>query len=112
MTAADLPARFRLIIEQVVERIAAGDFDGLARDYSRSDHDLGVWAREYPATFIPLPPEAWHHVDAYFLADHDAWKVDVDLWSREEGRSDMTLQVTVWEEAGATKLTIDDLHAL
>ncbi|MGN9889413.1 hypothetical protein [Micromonospora sp. L31] len=24
----------------------------------------------------------------------------------------MTLQVTVWEEAGAIKLTIDDLHAL
>ncbi|MFE9207606.1 hypothetical protein, partial [Micromonospora sp. NPDC007230] len=48
----------------------------------------------------------------HFLADHDAWKVNVDLWSREEGRSDMTLQVTVWEEAGAIKLTIDDLHAL
>ncbi|NJP35376.1 DUF7668 domain-containing protein [Micromonospora thermarum] len=112
MTAADLPARFRTIIEQVVERIAAGDFDGLARDYSRSDHDLGAWAREYPATFIPLPPEAWNHANAYSLADDDAWKVDVDLWSRENGRSDMTLQVTIWEEAGAITLTIDDLHAL
>ncbi|MGN9889414.1 hypothetical protein [Micromonospora sp. L31] len=68
MTAADLPARFRPIIEQVVERIAAGDFDGLARDYSRPDHDLGVWARDYPATFIPLPPEAWNHAEAYSLA--------------------------------------------
>lgn len=112
MTAADLPARFRPIIEQVAERIAAGDFAGLARDYSRPGHDLGLWAREYPATFIPLPPEAWRHAGAYFLADHDAWKVDVDLWSQEEGRSDMTLQVTVWEETDGIKLTIDDLHVL
>jgi hypothetical protein len=112
VTAADLPARFRPVIEQVVERIAAGDFAGLARDYSRSGQDLGLWAREHPATFIPMPPEAWHHVDAYFLADHGVWKVDVDLWSQEEGRSDMTLQVKVWEEADAIKLAIDDLHTL
>ncbi len=96
----------------MVDRIAAGDFDGLARDHAQPDSDVGLWAREYPATFIPLPPEAWRHVHTFFLADHDAWKVDVALWSLEEGRSDMTLQVTVWEEAGAIKLTIDDLHVL
>nr|WTA70792.1 hypothetical protein OHB51_17230 [Micromonospora sp. NBC_00855] len=96
----------------MAERIAAGDFDGLTRDHSPSDHDLGVWAREYPATFIPLPPEAWNYAEASFLADHDAWKVDLALWSREEGRSDMTLQVTVCEEAGHIKLTINDLHVL
>lgn len=96
----------------MVDRIAVGDFDGLARDYAQPDSDLGLWAREYPATFIPLPPEAWRHVYAHFLADHDAWMVDVALWSLEEGRSDMTLQVTVWQEAGTIRLTIDDLHVL
>jgi hypothetical protein len=53
-----VPERFRPILERIVERIVAGDYDALSRDHSPYHHhplhDLGVWAREYPATFVPF----------------------------------------------------------
>lgn len=38
--------------------------------------------------------------------------VDVGMWTAEEGRSDLTLQLTVIERAGAIAIAIDDLHVL
>lgn len=41
------------------------------------------------------------------------WSVYVDLWTEEEGRSDLTLEMTVIDGPGpAFSLEIDDLHVL
>jgi hypothetical protein len=99
-----------------VNRIAAGDYDGLARDFTahadESDYDLGLWARGYPATFTPLLPEAWKYADAFYIAERDHWHVVLDLWSAEEGRSDLTLEVMISEHAGQIELVITDLHVM
>jgi hypothetical protein len=71
MNVDAVPERFRPLLAEVVSRIAAGDYDGLARDFiahaDESDYDLGLWARGYPAAFTPLPPEAWTYADAFYI---------------------------------------------
>ena len=113
-----VPQRFRPVIEDVVCRVAAGDYAGLKRDGidSYPDGDLSLWIREYGdggATLVPLPDEAWDSAQAS-PADHEpgTWFVVVDLWTLEEGRSDLSLEATVREAGDRIDLTIDDLHVL
>ena len=46
-------------------------------------------------------------------AEPPAWSVVVPLWTREEGRSDLTAELTLTESsAGEIDLELDDLHVL
>ncbi|MCU0522996.1 MAG: hypothetical protein MUF84_20210 [Anaerolineae bacterium] len=43
----------------------------------------------------------------------ERWSVYVDLWTAEEGRSDLTLELTVSDSTGEFyEVAIDDLHVL
>jgi len=114
----DVPARFRPALESIVERLAAGDLQGLKRDGidHRPDADLSLWIRDYgPAgvTIAPLPEEAWASADAFPIDGRPGqWAVVVDLWTREEGKSDLSMEATVTESPEGISVVIDDLHVL
>ena len=60
---------------------------------------------------ITLPAEAFSLVDSYPVKGRQAtWAVDVPLWTAEEGRSDLTLSLTVSESREGVRLELDDLH--
>ena len=40
------------------------------------------------------------------------WSVSVPLWTHEEGRSDLTLELTVIEKGSKMEVEIDNLHVL
>ena len=65
-----VPDRFKPMITAIVARVAQGDFNGLTRDFARhaddDRHDLGMWVRDYPATVVPLPEEAWRYASAEY----------------------------------------------
>jgi hypothetical protein len=43
----------------------------------------------------------------------EAWSVYLDLWTAEEGRSDLTLELTLRDSpAGIYSVELDDLHVL
>lgn len=109
-----VPERFRPALTAIVDRLVAGDYAGVAREHSPyrddPDYDFGVWARQYPATFVPLPEAAWEHASATPLDDGSGWAVDVFMWSREEGLSDMMLTVFVRERDGEIQVEVHDLY--
>lgn len=45
---------------------------------------------------IPLPEKAWETSVTRWFGDH--WDCLVDLWTEEEGRSDLVLELDVWED--------------
>ena len=53
---------------------------------------------DYGGTLVSLPTEAWDTSVCIWNGDH--WSALVDLWTKEEGRSDLVLQVRI-SEAGA-----------
>jgi hypothetical protein len=113
-----VPERFRPALEAVVERLAAGDYEGLKRDGidPHPDADLSYWIRDYGpsgATVVLLPEEAWASADAIETVVPGEWAVVVWLWTREEGRSDLAMEATVTESPdGGASVVVDNIHVL
>ena len=114
-----VPVAWRPAIESVVERLAAKDYAGLARDglvshsAQANDPGIGTWLEDYPATLTRLPAEAWDHAERGRLSNSpEAWWVVVDLWTAEEGRSDLSMEATVQEVDGKVRVVIDNVHVM
>jgi hypothetical protein len=59
---------------------------------------------------VPLPEEAWEVADAFPIADRPGeWAVVVDLWTREEGRSDLSMEARVTESRKGVSV-IENIH--
>jgi hypothetical protein len=82
-------------------RLSAAEIESAVRSYRYS-------LRHWPAS-EPLP------IDAIEITNSNprAWSVQVDAFTAEEGRSDLTLELTVTEtETGAYTVHFNDLHVL
>jgi hypothetical protein len=113
-----VPERFRPALAEVVERLASLDYQGLKRDGVDPfpGSDLSVWIRSYGdagVTIVPLPDEAWARGSGGPVDGCPGqWWVDVPLWTREVGMSDLFLQATVTESAGGIVVVINDVRVL
>jgi hypothetical protein len=58
----------------------------------------------YGATLMELPEEAWQTSCAQWMHGH--WDVLVDLWTAEEGRSDLVLDARVFETDGGFQIEV------
>ncbi len=108
--------KFRPSLRSVVDELVKGNFEGLERDGRAGRvgaEGLQRAISEYRRHLIALPEEAFEISDALELTTHlSAWAVDLDLWTVEEGRSDLALSATVTEADGDVRVEIDDLHVL
>jgi len=106
-----IPALRDVVHELVVGNFAKLEADGRAGRLSAKD--LQQVLEEYGRTFIDVPDEAFEIGDAYPVENEkDTWAVDLDLWTLEEGRSDLTLTMTVRETDKGIMIEIDDCHML
>ena len=112
-----IPEKLRPALNELVNELINGNYEKLEADGRAgrlTAHDLKNRLTEYRRTFIPLPDAAFDQGEMYTLIDGDGKSrgVDLDLWTMEEGRSDLTLQLTVRDTGTAIVLQIDDLHVL
>jgi hypothetical protein len=103
-------------IRSVVDTLVKGHFDQLEHDGRSgrlSSHELQAALHAYGRTLIPLPDEAFRLAEVSPITGQTAtWAVDVPLWTAEEGRSDLTLSLTVSDSQHGVHVEIDDLHTL
>ena len=65
-----------------------------------------------------MPPMDTDRIPSGSTTDHeptdkpDVWDVSVDLWTAEEGRSDLTLEGQVRDDGSAVILRIERIHTL
>lgn len=59
-------------------------------------------------TLISLPDESWDTSIALWFGDR--WHCLVDLWTEEEGRSDLILDVDVFENAAQSRFRVNMVH--
>ncbi|QNE17818.1 hypothetical protein F1D05_07740 [Kribbella qitaiheensis] len=109
-----VPERFRPLLAHVIDLVAAGDLDGLRRDprIALSDPDDPLyWVREYPGTVVKLPEEAWEFAEVIIARDDGVtWSVAVDLWTAEEGRSDLILEAEVRQHRDGLVIEVENIH--
>ncbi|MEU8660586.1 DUF7668 domain-containing protein [Actinoplanes philippinensis] len=59
-------------------------------------------------TLVPLPDEAWNTSVAIWRGDH--WNCLVNLWTAEEGRSDLALDADIFERGGSYRYRVNLVH--
>jgi hypothetical protein len=104
-------------VRSVVELLAAGKYDDLEKltDGRRlTSAEMALAVREYGRCLIAPPDDAYEELDVVQVQNRvpAEWSVWMPLWSKEEGRSDLTLQLTVREVDGDLLVELDDIHVL
>lgn len=109
-----VPERFRSPVRAVVQRLVDRDYEGLARDgVVVGGGDIGYWIEDYPAVLASLPDEAWDLSKAGHVEGRPGcyWFV-LDLWTAEEGRSDLSMEGEILETADGITVLVHDVHVL
>lgn len=114
-----VPERWQAVLGEIVHRLVVGDYAGLAADGLVSytddpaDTSIGRWIEDYPAHLVDLPDEAWAYSEhGPWVNAPGSWWVIVDLWTAEEGRSDLSMEATVWDDGISTSAKVDNVHVM
>jgi hypothetical protein len=112
------PGKFRDTVSALTDRLATGDYEGLcrlARASRLSSADVKRVVQDYGRHLIPLPSAALEAIDLVPVSNShpQRWSIVVPLWTTEEGRSDLSLELTVEDSSAlAYAVELDDLHVL
>lgn len=94
-----IPVAWRQSFREIVAAFIAGDYrltSGVA-NVAPIPADKAVhiqrYIKDYGAKLVQLPEETWHSSVCILAGNH--WDALVDLWTHEEGRSDMVLHARV-----------------
>lgn len=106
----------RSIVIDLLVLLADGDYESIMErcGYSLLDgDDLQAAVAEYGRKVI-APPADYPFLRACELRARavPTWHVEADLWTEEEGRSDLTLEMTIEFETSGPVIGINNLHAL
>ncbi|WAS91844.1 DUF7668 domain-containing protein [Nannocystis punicea] len=91
----------RNLTREIIQQIADRDLDRIRLEPGSDREDFKLALREYPATFVAIPEHGLDEMDAFKpTSGYVSWCVELPLWTKEEGRSDMWLFLNVREEGG------------
>jgi hypothetical protein len=101
-------------IRNIVQDILGGNYEDivLRKENGRIDiNDLENVIKEYNKTIIPLPEEAFSIAELYKINDNQI-DIYIPLWTKEEGRSDLTLFLSCYNTNETLTVEINDLRVL
>jgi hypothetical protein len=103
------------IVRSLATKIANGKYQEAVADClaSRlSAEDLRKAIDDYGRNFIEPPIDAYRNLDAVEVQISEAptWSVWAPLWTAEERRSDLEMQLTIQLLDGRWQVEFDDLH--
>lgn len=108
--AHPIAGAWRPMLREVVRRFALGDYHlaqgvpGVEPVSAATAEQVRDYLAEYGATLVELPEDTWQTSVAQWMETH--WDILVDLWTAEEGRSDLVLDGKVVETSTGPRLTI------
>ena len=111
-----IPESFRAPISELVDVLVRGDFDLLDAD-GRSGRvgadGLRRSIAEYGRRLVDPPEEAYEFGEVGpVTARPGEWWIVVPLWTAEEGRSDLSLELTAIPTDDGHRFEVADLHVL
>ncbi len=103
-------------LRDLIQMLASGRYEELARDGRAgrlTADELRQAVTRYGRTLVAQPDAELKQLQIYQIDGHpDRLTFDIDLWTQEQGPSDLTLSGTIDLKAGAPLVKIDDLHVL
>ena len=106
----------RYPIEQVVQFLVAGKFaelETLTQGARLTAKEMETAVADYGRKLVPLPEEAFGRMNVVEVRDAQPrrWSIALPLWT-QEGRSDLTLEMTVTDGQNGYLVELDDIHVL
>ena len=105
---------WRPVLAEIVRAFARGDY-GLSKPLAaveavtkQTAEQIRAYVGSYGATLVELSAESWDTSCAQWMGDH--WEVLVDLWTKEEGHSDLVLFLKVVESGGEPRFSVQSVH--
>ena len=94
-----VPLEWRPALERAADAFAAGNFTlqglaGVEPTSASTASQVSQYLANYGATLVSLPEETWDSSVCIWSGRHH-WDVLVDLWTQEEGRSDLVMHAHV-----------------
>lgn len=107
----------RGLVADLVSLLANGEFEKielLTRATRLTAEQIRNVVENYGRTLMALPPEAFNLMEVVKVevAKSESWSVVQPLWSKEEGRSDLSLEMTLVRSASGLIIELDDLHVM
>lgn len=109
-TAHPIAGAWRPMLREVVRRFVQGDY-GLAQGVqgvepvtAETAEQIRDYVAHYGATLVDLPDDTWQSSIAQWMGTE--WDLLVDLWTAEEGRSDMVLHGHVEETSAGPRFRV------
>jgi hypothetical protein len=108
--------QIRSIVIDLLVLLADEDYDSVMERCGNSgmtSDELRTAIRDYGRKVI-APPADYACINTYERESTavPTWAVEADLWTEEEGRSDLTLSVTIAFEPSGPTVRLDNLHVL
>jgi hypothetical protein len=105
-------------VKEIVARLVVGDYNYLERLTNGTRLTKSEMLRavtEYPASLVMPPESSFENIDIIEIEGTAAtqYSVRFDLWSAYNGRSDLTLELTFFDnDRGLYDVQIEDIHVL
>ena len=105
-----IPTAWRPVLTQVVSALKNGDYrlkagvPGVERPSIETAEHIRESIAAYGTTLAELPEEAWESSMGMWYGTH--WDALIDLWTEEEGRSDLVLSARISEESNGYSVKI------
>jgi hypothetical protein len=106
------------VVARIMQLLAASDYyaiESLTNGVRLSAAEIEHAIREYGRQVVVPPRTAFELMDATEIVTATAgtWSVTMPLWTAEEGRSDLSLEMTiVVTDGSATVIELDNIHVL
>ena len=102
-------------VKEVVDLLVAREYDRVVQitgGFHLSSEDMARAVKDYGRTLQTLPADAYDRLDVIQVRNVSVptWSVRVDLWSEEEGRSDLSAEMTVIQDGDSMRVELDDIH--
>lgn len=99
---------------QHTRKTAGGAPQDTAGGVRLSAESIRIAIKDYGGALVVPPDSAFAELDAIRIRDSDPprWSIRFDLWTEQEGRSDLTLEMTVEHGPQGPKIELDNIHVL
>lgn len=109
--------QLRKPVGKVVELLVAGryaELDTLTKGVRLSAQEVAKAISDYGRQLVMPADDAFCLLDVVEIrnARPHRWSVTMPLWTQEEGRSDLSLELTIIRDHAAFDVELDDIHVL
>jgi len=99
----------RLLVDRQFDKIAA-----LTNGVRLPAKQMQSAVEQYGRTLVVPPSDAFELMDVVEVREKQPsqWSITMPLWTKEEGRSDLSIEVTIVQGTDKFHIELDDIHVL